>query len=158
MLSKMPGSVAVVTPIGWDHHRNRYNINADHAAFALAVALKAQRLVFVSDVPGVLSDKDDPSSVIPQLGKTEIEALIASGAVSAGMIPKLMNSLASVEAGVQSVSIVSGKDDSALCQLIQGDSSVGTTIVAGNQPVRAWTDEHCSSSMATIETYLKATA
>ncbi len=127
-LNKCGGSVAVVTPIGWDEHRNKYNINADHAALAIAAALKAERLVFVSDVAGVLADKEDPSSVIPYLGKAEIESLIDCGTVSEGMIPKLMSSLASVEAGVKSVSIVSGCDDSALAKLVQGHSNVGTTI------------------------------
>ncbi|HEY9777746.1 MAG TPA: acetylglutamate kinase [Planktothrix sp.] len=130
-LSKHSGAIAVVSPMGWDQYQNKYNINADAAAFALAAAMGADRLVFMSDVPGVLKDKNDSTSIVATLDAERIETLIATGAVSAGMVPKLMNSLASAQAGVKSVSIISGTADSALTELVHGEP-IGTTVVAGD--------------------------
>jgi acetylglutamate kinase len=129
-ISKHNGCIMVVSPMGWDQYQNKYNINADHAAFALAAAIKADRLVFMSDVPGVLKDKKDSQSVVPTLNADDVETLIASGEVSEGMVPKLMNSLASAEAGVKAVSIISGTAGSALLDLVEGEMT-GTTVVAG---------------------------
>jgi acetylglutamate kinase len=131
-LGKLDNRIAVVSPLGADHFHNKYNINADHAAFALAAALKADRLVFVSDVPGVLSDKNDVLSVIPTLNEQDIEALIESGKVSQGMIPKLMSSISSAKAGVKAVSIISGNEEAALINLVEGNGPAGTTISASD--------------------------
>ena len=81
----------VVCPIGMDDHFHSYNINADDAASAIAESMQAEKLAFLSDIEGVLRDKDDPSSLISELTVSEAEGLIREGVVGGGMIPKLQN-------------------------------------------------------------------
>ncbi|MBY0551266.1 MAG: acetylglutamate kinase [Candidatus Obscuribacterales bacterium] len=122
--------VVVVSPIGWDNYRNRFNLNADHAAMALAVALGAGALVFLSDVAGVLTDTSDPSSRVPLLNESNAKDLIESGIVCGGMLPKVDSSLRALKAGVGRVCMADGRQDSALLEVLSNTGRVGTTICA----------------------------
>lgn len=129
-LTPFRNRTAVVSPIGWDRNRNRYNLNADHAAMALAVALGAGALVFLSDVPGVLTDVTDPSSRVPVLDEVYARNLINSGIVCGGMLPKIDSSLKALKAGVGRVCMADGRQDLALLEVLSNSGRVGTTICA----------------------------
>ena len=90
----------VVCPIGMDDHFHSYNINADDAASAIAESMQAEKLAFLSDIEGVLRDKDDPSSLISELTVSEAEELIREGVVGGGMIPKLQNCIDAINRGI----------------------------------------------------------
>ena len=81
--------IPVIAPVGQDDAGNTYNINADYVAMDIAAALKAEKLLFLTDVPGILKDINDPGSVINFLGLEEIDPLIRDGTISGGMIPKI---------------------------------------------------------------------
>ncbi len=130
------GAVSVISPIGWDGDRNRYNINADHAAFAVAIEVPADSLIFVSDVPGVMVKDGNTTTVLSTLDKAKIETLIEDGTVSCGMIPKLLSCVAAVEAGVQSVSIINGNSPTSLLDCINGGADSGTTVTGANRNSR----------------------
>lgn len=129
-LTPFSSRVVVVSPIGWDGFRNRYNLNADHAAMALAVALSAGALVFLSDVAGVLTDISDPLSRVAVLNESKAKDLIESGIVKGGMLPKIDSSLSALRAGVGRVCMADGRQDSALLEVLSNSGRVGTTICA----------------------------
>jgi acetylglutamate kinase len=129
-LAPFSSRIIVVSPIGWDDHRNRFNLNADHAAMALAVALGAGALVFLSDVPGVLMDTGDPSSRVPVLNEYNARVLISSGVVRGGMLPKIDSSLSALKAGVGRVCMADGRQEQALLEVLSDSGRVGTTICA----------------------------
>lgn len=129
-LDPYKSKVAVVSPIGWDDFRNRYNLNADHAAMALAIALGAGALVFLSDVPGVLTNTSDPSSRVPLLTEQSATELILNGIVSGGMLPKIDSSLRALKAGVGRVCMADGRQESALLEVLSDSGRIGTTICA----------------------------
>ncbi len=116
----------VISPISADTAGSHFNVNADDAASALAVETKAERLLYVSDVPGVL---DAETRIIPKLDRDRAEALIASEVISGGMIPKVRSCLAAVEAGVGEVHICGFESASALEKQITGTANTGTIIV-----------------------------
>ncbi len=115
------------TAIGEDGHV--YNCNADVAAAQTAIALKARRLVFMSDVPGLMRNPKDPSTVIAHLQTDEVPALKAAGIVDAGMIPKVDSAVAAVRAGVSKVSMVDGRVAHAVMLEIFTDAGLGTEVV-----------------------------
>jgi acetylglutamate kinase len=115
------------TAIGEDGHV--YNCNADVAAAQAAIALKARRLVFMSDVPGLMRNPKDPSTVIAHLQTDEVPALKAAGIVDAGMIPKVDSAVAAVRAGVNKVSMVDGRVPHAVMLEIFTDAGLGTEVV-----------------------------
>jgi len=115
----------VISPISADTAGAHYNVNADDAAAALAVALKAERLLFVSDVPGVL---DAGTRIIPRLGRAAVEALIAAGGASGGMLPKLRSCVKAVEAGVGEVHICGFDGEKSLRARLAGGADGGTVI------------------------------
>lgn len=129
-LAPFSSRVVVVSPIGWDGFRNRYNLNADHAAMALAVALGAGALVFLSDVAGVLTDTSDPLSRVALLSESKALDLIESGIVRGGMLPKIDSSLSALRAGVGRVCMADGRQDLALLEVLSNSGRVGTTICA----------------------------
>jgi acetylglutamate kinase len=106
-----------------------YNCNADVAAAQAAIALKARRLVFMSDVPGLLRDPKDPGSVIAHLPVSEVEALKRAGVIDKGMIPKVDSAVAALKAGVEKVSFVDGRVAHAVLLEIFTDAGVGTELV-----------------------------
>lgn len=105
-----------------------YNLNADHAAMGIAKALKAESLVFLSDVPGVLSDCNDKSSCIDHIKPVQVEQLIADGVIQGGMIQKIRNSAAALHAGVGRVCIADGRIEGAVIDTALKRLRSGTTI------------------------------
>ena len=99
----------IVFPIGFDDNYDSYNINADDAACAIAEAVHAEKLAFLSDIEGVYKDKDDPSSLISELYIQDAQKLIEDGFVGGGMIPKLNNCIEAIEHGVNRVHILDGR-------------------------------------------------
>ncbi|MBR6273826.1 MAG: acetylglutamate kinase, partial [Lachnospiraceae bacterium] len=121
--------IPVIAPIGMDVSGNSYNINADDAACAVASALKAEKLAFLTDIEGVYKDKDDPSSLLSVLTLTEAEQLIGDGYVGGGMIPKLKNCIESVKSGVSRVHIIDGRSPHCLLLEFFTDKGIGTAII-----------------------------
>jgi acetylglutamate kinase len=120
--------IPVVSPIGTDREGNTYNINADYAASAIAGALNAQKLVFLTDVEGILKDVEDPASRFSQLSLTEAEAYIADGTIKGGMIPKTECCIEGIKRGVQSVHILDGRIPHALLLEIFTNEGIGTML------------------------------
>lgn len=120
--------VPVISPVGVGEDGQSYNINADYAAVAVAAALNAEKLVFITDVPGVLEDINDPSSVISVIGVDEVKKMIKEGIISGGMIPKVDCCVAGVEAGVQNVHILDGRIEHCLILEIFTKKGIGTLI------------------------------
>lgn len=123
------GITPVISPTARGEDGHIYNCNADVAAARTAIALKARRLVFMSDVPGLLRDPKDPSSVIPHLRVREVDELKRAGVIAEGMIPKVDSAVAAIRAGVDKVSFVDGRVPHAVLLEIFTDEGVGTEIV-----------------------------
>ena len=123
------GSAPVVCPLGRGEDGSLYNINADTAAAALAKALPARKLVYVSDVPGLLRDPADPATLIETLHMDDVPALVADGTISGGMIPKIESCLAALRAGVRKVHLVDGRLSHSLLLEMFTTKGVGTQIV-----------------------------
>lgn len=123
--------IPVVSTIGADADGQAYNINADAVAGALAAAIGATKLVYLTDVPGLLGDVGEPTSLIPQITVAELEALVADGSVAGGMIPKVTACIDAVRAGVGSVHILDGRHAHALLLELFTDAGVGTMINQG---------------------------
>jgi acetylglutamate kinase len=119
----------VISPTALGEDGKIYNCNADVAAAQAAIALKAKRLVFMSDVPGLLRDPRDPDSVIPHLKTSEVETLRQKGIIDKGMIPKVTSAVAALESGIDKVSFVDGRVAHAVLLEIFTDEGVGTEIV-----------------------------
>lgn len=120
--------IPVIAPIGSDDEGNTYNINADYAAVAIAAALHAEKLVFLTDVEGVLKDKDDPISLISFLTNEEAKAYIQSGVIAGGMIPKVECCMAAIDQGVPMVHILDGRKKHALILEIYTPNGIGTML------------------------------
>src|SRR5262245_36942971 len=123
------GVTPIISPTARGEDGKIYNCNADVAAAQAAIALKAQRLVFMSDVPGLLRAPKNPDSVISRLGKAEIEGLKKSGVINHGMIPKTDSAVAAINAGIDKVSFVDGRISHAVLLEIFTDAGVGTELV-----------------------------
>ncbi len=119
----------VVSPTARGEDAKVYNCNADVSAAQTAVALKAKRLVFMSDVPGLLRDPKDTGSVIPHLKISEIDRLKKNGVIDKGMIPKVDSAVAALKAGIEKVSFVDGRVPHSVLLEIFTDAGVGTEIV-----------------------------
>jgi acetylglutamate kinase len=119
----------VISPTARGEDGKIYNCNADVAAAQLAIALKAKRLVFMSDVPGLLEDPKKPDSVISHLRTSDVDALKKSGVIDKGMIPKVDSAVAAIKAGVEKVSFVDGRVPHAVMLEIFTHEGVGTEIV-----------------------------
>ena len=120
--------VPVVSTIGSDEAGQAYNINADTVAGAVAAALGAEKIVYLSDVEGLLADVDDPSSLVRRTTVDELEARLASGGVAGGMIPKLTACVDAVRKGVTSAHILDGRVAHVVLLEIFTDDGVGTMI------------------------------
>lgn len=119
----------IIFPVGYDEEFQTYNINADDAACAIAKAVHAEKLAFLSDIEGVYKDKDDPSSLISELHVHEAEAMIGEGYVGGGMIPKLQNCIHAIEEGVNRVHILDGRIPHSLLLEIFTNKGIGTAIL-----------------------------
>lgn len=121
--------VPVVASLAGDGDGNVYNVNADTVAESLAVALKAQKLIFLTGAPGVLRDRDDPTSLVTFADPDELAALMASGALSGGMRPKVEACIRAATGGVERTHIIDGRTpDSLLLEVFTG-AGCGTMIV-----------------------------
>ena len=120
------GFVPVISPVGVDAYSQTYNINADYAASAIAGAMNAEKLVFLTDVEGILKDKDDPSSKITRMNAGEAKRLIAEGIIKGGMIPKVECCLDALEKGVQTVHVLDGRLPHSILLEIFTAEGIGT--------------------------------
>jgi acetylglutamate kinase len=123
------GITPVISPTARGEDGKIYNCNADVAAAQVAIALNAKRLVFMSDVPGLLSNPKDPDSVISHLKSSEVPNLKATGVVDKGMIPKVDSAVAALKSGVEKVSFVDGRVPHSVLMEIFTDEGVGTEVV-----------------------------
>ena len=123
------GITPVISPTARGEDGQIYNCNADVAAAQTAIALKARRLVFMSDVPGLMRDPKNPSTVIPHLQITEVDTLKKAGIVDKGMIPKVDSAVTAIRAGVEKVSLVDGRVSHSVLLEIFTDAGVGTEVV-----------------------------
>jgi acetylglutamate kinase len=122
--------VPVVASVGVGPDGRSYNINADTVAGALAGALRAEKVIFLTDVSGLLADPEDEESVISECTAQEVEELVSSDKVSKGMIPKLEAVLMSLEGGVSAAHIIDGRiAHSVLLEILTDDAGLGTKIV-----------------------------
>ncbi len=121
--------IPVVSTIGADLSGQAYNINADTVAAAVAGALEAERILYLTDVEGLLADVDDPSSRISRIDLSGLAALIDNGAISGGMIPKVQACVDAVEAGVGSAHMVDGRIPHVLLLELFTDMGIGTMVL-----------------------------
>jgi acetylglutamate kinase len=122
-------TIPVLTPLGRGSDGKLYNLNADDAAAAVAKAVKARKLAFVSDVPGLLRDRTDESSLLSTLRVREVEDLVRTGVIDGGMLPKIRSCMEALEAGVRKIHIVDGRLLHSLLLEIFTDKGVGTEII-----------------------------
>jgi len=120
--------IPVIAPTAMDGEGNTYNINADYAAAAIAGGLKAEKLVFLTDISGVLKDINDEDSIISSMTATEARQYIQDGTISGGMIPKVDCCIKAVEQGVSNVHILDGRLEHSLLIEVFTDSGIGTMI------------------------------
>lgn len=120
--------IPVVSTVGCDMQGNVYNINADTAAACIAGAMSAERLITMTDIAGILKDKDDPSSLIPCIDIEEAEELEKSGIISGGMIPKVECCIDAIHKGVKKVIIMDGRVPHALLIETLTDEGAGTMV------------------------------
>ncbi len=125
------GLIPVISPVALDHTGQPHNVNADMAAGRVASALRARRLVYMSDVPGLLSDPANPASLISTLKISEVEALKDSGVISKGMLPKVGGAMRALQDGVHRVHFIDGRLPHSLLLEIFTDKGIGTEIVHG---------------------------
>lgn len=123
------GQIPVVSTLGIDDKGQSYNINADTAAGALAGALQVQKVIYLSDVPGLLSDKDDVSTLISSITTLEVEGMIVSKGVSDGMIPKVNSCIDALRQGVGSAHLLDGRIPHVVLLELFTDEGIGTMIV-----------------------------
>ena len=118
--------IPVISSVGTDENGESYNINADTAAAAIAAALKAEKLIFLTDIDGVRANPEDPASLFPTLTVDQAKALIADGTISGGMIPKVTACTDAVESGVRRVHILNGTIPHPIILEIFTDRGIGT--------------------------------
>ena len=121
--------IPVIAPIGLDKEFQNYNINADDAACAVATALGAEKLAFLTDIEGVYTDYNDKDSLISELTIDHADQLIADGFIGGGMLPKLKNCVDAVKNGVASVHILDGRLEHCLLLEFFTDEGIGTAII-----------------------------
>lgn len=119
----------IVCPVGLDDDYNTYNINADDAACAIARAVKAEKLAFLTDIEGVYRDPKDPATLISELRVEQARELIGSGYIGGGMLPKLQNCIDAIENGVSRVHILDGRIPHCLLLEIFTNKGIGTAIL-----------------------------
>jgi len=120
--------IPVVSTVGCDKDGNVYNINADTAASYIAGAMKAERLITMTDIPGILRDVNDPDSIIKRVTTEEARQLFADGVISGGMIPKVECCIEAIEKGVRRVTILDGRVPHALLLELLTDEGAGTLV------------------------------
>ena len=121
--------IPVVSTIASDRQGNTFNINGDTAAASVAGALGAERLIMMTDIAGILRDKDDPSTLIPAVTVSEAKQLFEEGVISGGMIPKVDCCIEAIEKGVKHVVIMDGRVPHAILMELLTDEGAGTMVV-----------------------------
>ena len=124
------GYIPVVSTVGCDKSGNAYNINGDTAAAYIAGALNAKTLIMMTDIAGVLKDKDDPSTLIPEIALDELDHLKESGVISGGMIPKVDCCATAISRGVKNVVIMDGRVPHSILMELLTDEGAGTRFSA----------------------------
>jgi len=120
--------IPVVSTIGADASGQAYNINADTVAGALAGALGAEKAIYLTDVAGLLTDPDDPASIVPRATVEDLEAMVADGTISGGMIPKIRACMDAVESGAASAHLLDGRIPHVLLLELFTDAGIGTMV------------------------------
>jgi acetylglutamate kinase len=128
--------IPVVSTIGSDLTGQAYNINADTVAGAIAVALDAEKAIFLTDVPGLLTDVGDPTSLVSAASASEIQAMVDGGRLAGGMIPKVAAAVHAVRHGVRSAHLLDGRVAHVVLLELFSDQGIGTMITA-DEPSRA---------------------
>ena len=123
----------IICPVGMDDEFNSYNINADDAACAIARAINAEKLAFLTDIEGVYKDPSDKSTLISELTVAEAKALIGDGYIGGGMLPKLNNCIDAIENGVSRVHILDGRIAHCLLLEIFTNKGIGTAIIGDKE-------------------------
>lgn len=126
----------IICPIGFDENFLSYNINADDAACAIATAVQAEKLAFLTDVEGVYKNVEDKESLISEMDVEEAQAFVASGTLGGGMLPKLQNCINAIESGVSRVHILDGRIPHCLLLEIFTDKGIGTAIYNSKEDER----------------------
>ncbi|MBQ4564460.1 MAG: acetylglutamate kinase [Lachnospiraceae bacterium] len=126
------GYIPVISTVGCDDEGNVYNINADTAASRLAGALKAESLISMTDIAGLLRDKDDPSTLISKVYVSDVGKLVRDGVISGGMIPKIECCTEAIRQGVKKVFIIDGRVPHSILIELMTDEGIGTMFVSGN--------------------------
>ncbi len=130
----------IVCPVGLDDDNNTYNINADDAACAIAKAMKAEKLAFLTDIEGVYKDPKDPQTLISELTVSAAQKLMDDGYIGGGMLPKLNNCIDAIHAGVSRVHILDGRIPHCLLLEIFTNKGIGTAIL-NDESQRFYTEE-----------------
>ena len=125
------GYIPVISTVGCDRSGNAYNINGDTAAAYVAGALGAERLIMMTDIAGILRDKDDPSTLIPQITLPELPSLYENGIISGGMIPKVECCAKALSRGVRDVIIMDGRIPHSILMELLTDEGAGTMVSPG---------------------------
>ncbi len=123
------GYIPVISTIASDRQGNTYNINGDTAAASIAGALGAERLIMMTDIAGLLRDKDDPSTLIPAVTVSEAKQLFEEGVISGGMIPKVDCCIEAIEKGVRHVVIMDGRVPHSILMELLTDEGAGTMVL-----------------------------
>ena len=123
--------IPVISTVASDRHGNVYNINGDTAAAHIAGALHAERLLMMTDIAGILRDKDDPSSLIPEITIAEANKLHEEGVISGGMIPKVDCCIEAIREGVKNVTILDGRISHSILMELLTDEGAGTMVTEG---------------------------
>ena len=126
------GYIPVISTIGYDNDGNTYNINADTAAARIAGSLGAESLISMTDIAGILSDKDDPSTLISKIYVSEAPQLMREGIISGGMIPKVNCCIEAIRRGVGKVFIIDGRIPHSILIETLTDEGIGTMFLSGN--------------------------
>lgn len=134
------GYIPVISTIGCDSDGNVYNINGDTAAAHIAGALQAKRLIMLTDIEGILRDKNDPSTLIPELTVEEAKALFADGTIAGGMVPKVECCINAISWGVRKVVILDGRVPHSILLELLTDEGLGT-LVKGDKKKTAKQEE-----------------
>ena len=125
------GYIPVISTVGCDRQGNTYNINGDTAAAHIAGALNAERLIMMTDIAGVLRDKDDPDSLIPEITVADAANLQKEGIISGGMIPKVDCCVEAIREGVKNVIIMDGRVPHSILMELLTDEGAGTMVTGG---------------------------
>ena len=126
------GYIPVISTLGCDEEGNTYNINGDTAAAYIAGALHAERMILMTDIAGILRNREDPASLIPRVNEADIEELKREGIISGGMLPKVDCCVEALRAGVKNVVIMDGRIPHSILMELLTDEGAGTMVMGGN--------------------------